>query len=487
MVNNIEQKTKRATFWSALAEIVAKLIGPAVNMVLARLLTPEAFGMVATITMVISFAELFTDAGFQKYIVQHEFDSQKSLDDNTNVAFWTNLIFSAIACSLIFMFRHHIAALVGNPDLGNAISIASIAIILVAFSSIQMARYRRDMDFRTLFFVRLGTAMIPLVITIPLAALLRNYWALLIGNLAVHLFNAIVLTLKSKWKPRLWFSFVQLKEMFSFSAWSMVESVSVWLTSYVSVFLIGTFMDAYHVGLYKTTLTTINSYMAIITSAITPVLFSALSRCQADESLFMNTYYKFQRIAAMILIPMGAGIFLFSDLVTQILLGKQWMEISEFVGIWGLSCSFTIVLANLTSEIHRAKGNPKLSVCVQIGYLLIIVPTLLLSVGKGFRILYCMRSLINLPIIIVALCGLRFAYHIKIYRSIQNILPTAVCSAGMYLAGSFLKKIHHGIGWDFLIIAACVTMYFVLLFTLFPRYRKEIFSFLKRERAGSAQ
>ena len=73
MDENLKQKALYATRWSAITEIVAKLVVPISNMVLARLLTPEAFGVVATLTMVISFAELFTDAGFQKYLIQHEF------------------------------------------------------------------------------------------------------------------------------------------------------------------------------------------------------------------------------------------------------------------------------------------------------------------------------------------------------------------------------------------------------------------------------
>ena len=72
MSTNLNRKIGQATKWSSITEILSKLISPIVNIVLARLLAPEAFGIVATITMVISFAEVFTDAGFQKYIIQHE-------------------------------------------------------------------------------------------------------------------------------------------------------------------------------------------------------------------------------------------------------------------------------------------------------------------------------------------------------------------------------------------------------------------------------
>ena len=134
MKEDISGYVGRAAAWSSVTEIIAKLISPIVNIFLARLLLPEAFGVVATITMVISFAEVFTDAGFQKYIIQHEFADENELDKSTNVAFWTNLGISVFACLIIFVFRNQIAELVGNPGLGMSISIASLLIVLNAFS-----------------------------------------------------------------------------------------------------------------------------------------------------------------------------------------------------------------------------------------------------------------------------------------------------------------------------------------------------------------
>lgn len=90
-MSSLQSQTANATRWSSITEIVSRLVLPLVNMVLARLLTPDAFGVVATITMIISFAEIFADAGFQKYIIQHKFSDQQELDQCTDVAFWTNL------------------------------------------------------------------------------------------------------------------------------------------------------------------------------------------------------------------------------------------------------------------------------------------------------------------------------------------------------------------------------------------------------------
>ena len=162
-------------------------------MVLARLLTPEAFGVVTTITMIITFAEIFTDAGFQKYLVQHEFADEIDRDESTNVAFWSNFLMSLLIWGGIAVFCEPLATLVGNPGMGNVVVIACVAIPLASFSSIQMALYKRDLDFKTLFRVRIVGICIPLFVTIPCALLFRNYWALIIGILARDLANAVLL------------------------------------------------------------------------------------------------------------------------------------------------------------------------------------------------------------------------------------------------------------------------------------------------------
>lgn len=474
MQQNLSGKIGQATKWSSIAEISAKLISPIVNMVLARLLTPDAFGVIATITMVITFAEVFTDAGFQKYIVQHEFKNEEELNNSTNVAFWTNFVFSLAICVGIFFFRDSIATLVGSPDLGNSISIASLLIIVAAFSSIQMARYKRAFDFKTLFIARITTAAIPLLVTVPLAIILRNYWALLIGNFASQVFNAVILTVKSKWKPRFYYSFKLLKEMFSFSAWTLLESIAVWLTSYIGIFIVGSYLNEYYLGIYKTSMSTVSSYMAIIASAITPVLFSALSRYQNDDTNFRKTYFDMQRAVAVLIFPMGVGIYLFRDLVTDILLGGQWGEASGFVGLWGLTSAFTIVFSNFASEVFRSKGNPKASLLLQIIHLVFIIPVLYICVQYDFKVLYTARSLVRIQMIVTAMIMMRVLYKFHIWDVVKNVLPMIISSVIMGVVGFVLQQISGNIIWQFTVIFLCVILYFAVLLGCFPKRRQEI-------------
>lgn len=102
--NDLNRRVISATKWSIATEILVKIISPVTSMILARLLVPEAFGVVATVTMIVSFTDIFTDAGFQKYIIQHKFKNEIDEDLSINVAFWTNLSISIIFWLIILLF-----------------------------------------------------------------------------------------------------------------------------------------------------------------------------------------------------------------------------------------------------------------------------------------------------------------------------------------------------------------------------------------------
>ena len=238
-MNKLDNKIVKATKWSSITELIAKLITPITSIILARLLTPDAFGVVTTLTMIISFAEIFTDAGFQKYLIQHEFRDEIDKEESTNVAFWSNFTLSMLIWAVIGIFSEPLAAMVGNPGLGHVLTIACVSIPLAAFSSIQMALYKRSFDFKSLFKVRIAGICVTIFVTIPLAYILKSYWALVIGTITANLVNAALLTVYSNWKPRFYYSMQKLKSMLSFTMWSMIEAVSIWLTSYIDVFIIG--------------------------------------------------------------------------------------------------------------------------------------------------------------------------------------------------------------------------------------------------------
>lgn len=476
-MSELNNKIVKATKWSAITEIVAKLITPVTSIILARLLTPEAFGVVTTLTMVITFAEIFTDAGFQKYLIQHNFIDDLDRDQSTNVAFWSNLTMSLLIWLIIGIFADQLATLVGNPGLGHVLIIACISIPLAAFSSIQMALYKRDLDFKTLFKVRIVGICIPLLVTVPLAFYLRSYWALVLGTIATNLVNAVLLTVYSNWKPRLFYSFDKLKEMFSFSSWSVIEAISIWLTSYVDVFIVGVFLNEHYLGLYKTSMTVVGQIMGLITAATTPILFSSLSRLQTDKGAFQLFFFKFQKLVSLLIVPIGVGIFCYKELVTSILLGNQWLEASSFIGIWGLTSAVTIVFSHYSSEVYRATGRPKLSVLGQFLHLIVLVPAVLLAVSHGFETLYIVRSLVRLEAIIVDLLIMSFIVGISPLKMFNNILPSIISSIVMALFALLLQRFNLSNVYLLFSVFFSATVY-VSIISLFKNERQLLLSFI---------
>lgn len=459
MPDSLNTKVKTATRWSTITELAAKLVGPITTMILARVLTPEAYGVVATITMVISFAELFTDAGFQKYLIQHEFKDDQEKTECTNVAFITNLVLSLFLWLVIGVFSAPIARIVGSLGMGNVITIACISIPLAAFSSIQQALYKRDLDFKTLFVVRMIALAVPLVVTLPLAFVFRNYWALVIGKIAQDILNAIVLTVKSKWKPKLYYNWLQLKQMLSFSIWTIVESVSIWLTNYVDIFIVGSVLSQYYLGLYKTSMTTVSHILGLILSATTPILFSSLSRLQNNRADFENMFYRFQKTVAVLVVPLGFGIFVFNKLITTILLGNQWLETAPFIGLWALMATITVVFSYYASEVYRSKGKPKLSVLSQWLHIIVLVPIVWYFSHKGYRSLYIARSILRLESVLVDCILMAVFIKLSPWTMIKNVFPIFVSSIIMTIAGMLLLKISDNYLWIALCVILCICIY----------------------------
>ena len=464
-----ENKIGNSIKWSFAGEALAKLMVPISNMILARILIPEDFGILAAINMIITFVDLFTDSGFSKYIIQNDFESDKEYLDCLNVAFITNLVLSILFWIAIFVFKDGIAQIVGCPGYGNVIAIASIQLIITAFSSIQSAVFKRAFDFRTVFVSKIVMVIVPLVITVPLAIVLKNYWSLIIGSTCAYLFSAIVLTIKSEWKPRFFYSFHLLKKMFSFSAWSLAEALSYWTLSWFDVFIIGSSFTAYYLGLYKNSINMVNSVMALVKATIIPVLFSALARMKDDKSIFENVYYSLQRLAACLLIPMGVGLFIFRNLVTAIIFGAKWMSASNIVGAWALASCFLIVFTSFNAEAYKAKGIPKVLFISDIISLLIIIPVCVYYKQFGFWYLVYARSLSVIVQIVVGMIFMRRFMRFSLLEMISNNIPPLISTLVMGALGMVLQRMAPNYWGEIAAVLVCIIVYFAVLWILFKK------------------
>ncbi len=413
--------------WSSVAEILVKFISPITNMLLARILAPDDFGVIAVCNMVVSFIEIITDAGFGKYLVQYDFKDDDEKDQCANVAFISNLVLSIALWLAVFMFRVPVANLIGNKKHSSAIPVACIHLIFNSMASIQMGLLRRDFEFKKLFVARASVALAPLVITIPLALATKSYWSLIIGNVVGSAINAIVLFICSDWKPRLFYSFELLKKMFSFSFWSLSEAMAHWMIFWVDTFIVGKIYNDYYLGIYKNSSNIVMSIVNMFTAAIVPVLFSALSRIK-EEKRFFDIFANIQKLAAYILLPAGIGIFFYRQPITLLLLGSQWTEAADVVGAWALMLVCSVIFYSLPAEAYKARGIPKILFVYQLSYLVFLIPICILTAKSDFWLFVYARCLCAAEQIIIYFVFAKKYLKWNIKALVKNIINPILAS-----------------------------------------------------------
>ena len=478
--NDLNQATTSAIKWSSIGEIISKIINPIINMILARILAPEAFGILATITMVISFAEIFVESGFQKYLIQHIFKNKKEEHEYMSVAFWTNLFFSLIIWVLIIIFNGQIATIVGNPDLGHLIIISGVTIPMYGIIGIQSCELTKNLEFKKLFYVKFVAALVPLLVTLPLAVAGFDYWSLIIGNIAGIGTRVFILVIVGKFKPKLFFKFDYLKTMMSFGIWTMLDGIAIWMTSWVDSLLIATYMDEYHLGLYKNSSSIIVALFAIVTSALLPVLFSVLSKLQNDTEAFNKMFLNTQKMLAIFLFPLGIGVYLYRDFATEILLGASWQEAADIIGIMGLMTALRTVFISPYSDAYRAKGRFYLPLVLQVIDIVILIPVCVISVKLGFWTLVYARAFVKLDLLIPEIIFVWIVCKINPKMTLKALFPAILSTSVMTLVAIIIKDIVDSYVWQIVTILICIVIYFSVLFCFADERNKILIPFIDR-------
>lgn len=472
MNNSIKNSMK----WSFIAETAAKFIIPITSMILARILTPEHFGVVAISNMVVSFVDLISDAGFAKYLIQYDFKNEQEKNDFTNVSFWTNLSLSIFLFLVVLIFRNTIGKFLGDENYGPVIAIANIQILITAFSSIQTALLRREFQFKKLFYSRMVLAIVPFIITVPLAIISKSFWALIIGNLISALINAIVLMFFSSWKPTFYYNFDYLKQMFSYSIWSLNEALANWTIFWIDTFIMGSFFSSYYLGLYKNASSMVMSLIGIFSTALSPVLFSTLSRLKSNKTNFINTFLDIQKLVLYIILPTTVGLFVYRETATLILFGSKWIEASNIVGAWSLMMLFSVIFYSLPAELYKSYGIPKTLFYFQISYLIFLIPALVYSARIDFWTTVYVRTGSILIQALISLIFMKYYFNMDIFDFLKGFIKPILLSLSLIIIYLITRGFVNSIAGNLLVIIFTVGTYFTLLFIF---NRVEILHLLK--------
>lgn len=476
--NNIIQKS---ISWSLLSEVAAKFITPITSMLLARILTPNDFGVIAICNMVVTFTDIIKDAGFGKYMIQRDFCDKKTREDYASVAFWSNLLLSIFLFCFIILNQDIIASYLGNKEYGIAISISCIQLMITSISSIQTNLLRREFEYKKLFVVRILISAVPLLITVPLAFVTKSFWALIIGNLIGALCNAVTLTYLSDWKPRAFYSVKILKEMFSFSFWSLCEGLAHWLIFWIDTFIAAQVFSDYYIGLYKNSANMVMSIMGMVSASMSPVLLSVLSRLKNKEDLFYCTFLNIQKLMLYLIIPMGLGLFCYRKIITLILFGARWSEASDIVGMWGLMMMCSLIFYSFTAELYKAKGIPKVLFLFQCSYLAFLIPVCMLTTRYGFWNFVYGRCFSILEFVIMSLVVLKVTFKVNIKETLRNMINPLIASLAIPISYLMMSTLMITDLLEFVGMMISSFSYFIVVHMLFVKDINNLRSLIKNE------
>ena len=222
-MNEINSKMARGAAWMVFFKLTERSIGLISTVVLARLLLPADFGLVAMAMSMVAVLELLGAFGFDMALIQRQ-DAQRHHYDTA----WTfNVLFSVVSATVLVILAIPAAKFYNEPRLDNIMYFLALSSLLQGFENIGVVAFRKDMTFDKEFRYLLGKKLAAFLVTVPLAFLLRNYWALVIGILTGRSFAVLLSYYVHPYRPR--FDLSGRHDLFHFSKWLFISNVFYFL------------------------------------------------------------------------------------------------------------------------------------------------------------------------------------------------------------------------------------------------------------------
>ncbi|BAY75402.1 polysaccharide biosynthesis protein [Nostoc linckia NIES-25] len=334
-MDNLRQKAFKGVVWSAIQNWGRQAIAFIVFSVLARLLGPEAFGLVATASVFLSFIQIFLDQGFSSAIVQRKELEPEHLD----TAFWTNIGIGLLMTVFCIAAAELVANFFSQPELTLVIRWLSLSFIFFALSSTQEAIFQRNLDFKPLAVRELVGVFTSGLVGVTMAYMGFGIWSLVSQQLVNGLVRVLLLWWASDWRPRLSFSKKHFQELFSFG----INVVGINLLSFVSTrsdnLLIAYFLGPIALGYYSVAYRLLEIVTQLFIGVITPIALPIFSRLQQDLEKTRQALYRAVQLSNLIGIPIFLGLSALAPEITIAFFGEKWvssipvMQILNIIGV----------------------------------------------------------------------------------------------------------------------------------------------------------
>lgn len=392
----LRNKFAKGVSWLTAAKVGSRLLELLKIFILARLLTPDQFGLFGLGMLVVLMTEYLSQTGINTALVKQKNLSQADLD----TAWFIQIVRGLVLGSLIFVSAPLFAIFFHEPELDLFLRVMSIVPVLQGFINIGIVYFEKNFQFHKVFSYEVGSTFFSVLVALSLGYFYRSAWALLWSNVALVLFRLLYSYVASPVRPRLKFQRERAIELFHFGKWISGQSSLMFLTQQVDKIVIGSIVGAHALGIYQIAQRIAEFAVANLASVATKVSFPAYVELGESHSEISVLCLDILEVLLCILLPLNIFLVIFAPELVSLLLGAGWQETVTVIRLLAISATF-VILEHTSAPIFLAFGFPKfefLKCLVKASILATIIYPLTLTYGaKGAALAILIASSSILP------------------------------------------------------------------------------------------
>ena len=317
---SLKDKTVKGVIWSAVDRFSAQGIQFVFSILIARLLVPEDYGIIAMLGVFLGVSQTFIDSGFGSALIR-KIDRTET---DFSTVFYFNIVVAVLFYVALYFAAPAIATFYNTPLLVPVTRIVALNFVIGSFSGIHNAKLSIAIDFKSRAKISVLSAILTGSAGLWIAFLGYGVWALVVQTVLASCIRTIMLWWIVKWRPQLIFSWKSFKELFSFGSKLLASGLLDTVYNNIYPLVIGKVFSPSSLGVYAKAKALADFPSSNITAILQNVTFPVLSTIQYDEDKLADTYKRFLRIAAFIIFPLMLGLSAVADPFIRILLTDKW-------------------------------------------------------------------------------------------------------------------------------------------------------------------
>lgn len=425
---SLKLQTLRGIWWSTIERFAVQTVSFILGLIIARLLSPSDYGVIAMLAVFIAISQTFVDSGFSTALVRK---IDRSESDNSTV-FYFNIVVGLAVYVVMFFAAPFIAEFYQTPLLTPVTRVVSVTLIFSSFCVVQQALLTAKMDFKSQAKISLLSAIISGGVGIALAYYGYGVWALVVQTVVASLLRMVLLWVFSRWRPRAPFSKSSFRELFSFGSKLLASGLLDTIYNNVYTIVIGKLFSAASLGLYSRANQFAQFPSSNITGIIQRVTFPVLSSIQNEDERLRINYRKLIRMSGFIIFPLMIGLAAVANPLIEILLTEKWigaviyLQIICFAMMW-----FPIHAINL--NLLQVKGRSDLFLRVEIIKKIIGISILCITIPMGLLAMCYGRVVSSLLALIINTYYTGKLINVGFVIQMCDLLPSLIKSLIMGL------------------------------------------------------